>query len=376
MADFSRPKLGEVLSVSIEKLIFSGPGLARTNRGVVFVDFAAPGDQLEVEVVETKKNYSRARILKILKSSDLRRDPPCTYFGSCGGCDWQHLKYEEQLKSKQILLTELFQKELSYSKISPVQPSPKEWNYRNRIQVHVSNQGPAFRGKRSHSLVPVKTCLIAEEKINHQLVTLKAKAGDRVQLSAESEVEIDSGEDSELSFDFSQVNTAQNRALHDQVRLWLQDEQPEHFIDLYAGSGNFSFLLAELFPKASGVAVESHPISVKKAQSEVRRRKWSNQRLSFLNSTVDAILSRLNTNSKTLIFLDPPRAGLSNEVAQQLSQMSFSRLIYLSCDPVTLARDLKIILSHKNLQLEQVLPFDMFPQTSHCEVLVSIKNVL
>lgn len=384
MADFTRPKLGDILSVSIEKLIFSGPGLARTNRGVVFVDFAAPGDELEVEIIEVKKNFSRARISKILKPSEKRISPPCKYFSFCGGCDWQHLSYPEQLRSKHQLLQELFLRELGFSNIEEVRESSRQLNYRNRIQVHYSSRGPSFRAKRSHELVSIDHCLIAEDRINEQLVTLKAKVGDRIQLSAdssggssgESSAELQTLAEDELSFDFSQVNTGQNQKLHAQVRDWLKDENPSKFLDLYAGSGNFSFLLAECFPKASGIAVESHPISVQKAQAEIRRRKWSSQRLAFLNSTVDAVLGRLETDNKTLIFVDPPRTGLSPAVAQQLSQMSFSRLIYLSCDPVTLARDLKIILSRKTLALERVIPFDMFPQTSHCEVLVSIKNVL
>lgn len=380
MTESPRFKNGEKISVSIEKLIFSGPGLARTDRGVVFVDFAAPGDELEVEITETKKNYARAKIVSIEKASPLRTEAPCRYFGTCGGCDWQHLQYPVQLKAKHQLLQELFAKELGYNEVQEVRSSPSTFSYRNRIQVHMTSKGPSYRSKRSHELVPIDRCLIAEESINTQLLTLKAKIGERLQISAETPIEMapSSGgdEESELNFDFSQVNTTQNQALQEQVRSWLKDQDYTQFIDLYSGAGNFTFVMAESLPKAHGIAVESHPISVQKAQSESRRRKWSPKKLSFLNSKVDSVLGRLSSDLKTLIFLDPPRAGVSSEVAHLLSTMSCSQIVYLSCDPVTLVRDLKIILRNENLKLDQVIPFDMFPQTSHCEVLVSVKNAL
>lgn len=366
---------GEKISVSIEKLIFSGPGLARTDRGVVFVDFAAPGDDLEVEIFEIKKSYARARITRVIKSSEHRREAPCPYFGLCGGCDWQHLEAGYQLEAKQKLVQELFLKELGFENVEPVQTSPKEWNYRNRIQVHISPQGPSFRAKRSHDLVPIQKCMISEEKINQQLPTISARPGERLQLSSQESVQLDS-ENQDLNFDFSQVNTEQNLNLKAVVSDWLKKEKITRFLDLYAGSGNFSFLLAELFPSAFGIAVEGHPVSVQKAQAEIRRRKWNAKRLSFFRSGVDDLLERLQTDNETLIFLDPPRAGVSPEVAKILAQIECSKMIYLSCDPVTMARDLKMILAGGKLKMDRVIPFDMFPQTSHCEVLVSLSNVL
>lgn len=375
MIDSPRFELGEKISVSIEKLIFSGPGLARTDRGVVFVDFAAPGDRLEVEVTEVKKSYARARITQIIEASSERVPAPCLYYGNCGGCDWQHLNYPFQLQSKHQLLVELFTKELQFTKVEPVRSSSATFNYRNRIQVHFGPQGPSYRSKRSHDLVPIQNCLIADERINQKLLTLKASPGERVQISAEGDRELVS-ETEELSFDFSQVNTLQNQALKDEVLLWLEDCVYDRFLDLYAGAGNFSFLLAENRPSASGMAVESHPVSVQKAQAELRRRKWSSKRLNFLNSRVDAILGRLPTDASTLLFLDPPRAGCSPEVSRLLSDIECRQMIYLSCDPATLVRDLKQILGKGKFRLDRVVPFDMFPQTSHCEVLVSLSNVL
>ncbi len=363
----SRFQLGEKLLVSIEKLIFSGPGLARTDRGVVFVDFAAVGDELEVEITEIKKSYARAKIVSVKKPSPVRTEAPCPYFGACGGCDWQHIQYPEQLKSKQTLLIELFTKELQFPNVEPVRSSPQEFSYRNRIQLHMTPQGPSYRAKRSHDLVPIKKCLIAEERINEQLVTLKARAGERIQVSLDSDAD---------EFDFSQVNTLQNLAVKAEVLTWIKGGDFQRYLDLYAGAGNFTFPLAEVLGQAVGIAVESHPISVQKAHTEIRRRKWSSKKLSFLRASVDSALGRLITNSKTLIFLDPPRDGCSPEVAQKLSQIECSQMIYLSCDPVTLVRDLKQILGKGKFRLDRVVPFDMFPQTSHCEVLVSLSNVL
>lgn len=376
MTDSRRFELGETLQVKIERLVFSGPGLARTEKGVVFVDFACPGDTLLVKIKEVKKNFSRAEILEIQVPSPERRAPPCPVFGKCGGCDWQHLSEESQLKEKHKLISELFLKEFYFHDVDPPKPSPKNLNYRNRIQVTWSVDGPSFRAKRSHELVPFQNCWIAEDSINKQLQSFNGKAGLRYQFSNFSEPKVlDLPELPEATpSDFSQVNEGQNEEIKSTLGGLLKPGSYSNFIDLYCGAGNFSFFLWDLLRPSTGVCIEGNPESIRQAHLELKKRKLSNHQLSFVCSDVQRALPRLLTDEGTLVFVDPPREGCSPEVSQMLSEAQLKELVYLSCDPMTLVRDLKVILRNPVLRIEKVILFDMFPQTSHCEVLVWVQK--
>lgn len=367
--------VGSFLEVSIEKLVWGGSGLARTEFGVVFVDFAAPGDRLEVEVTELAKDYARARIHQILEASPRRTQAPCPVFGRCGGCDWQHLSISDQLTTKQDLLRELFSRKLSFSEIPELIPSPREWNYRNRIQLHIDSTGPYFHGKRSHNPVYVNHCPIAEIPLSEQISKLKAQPPGspprRQQLALESHLE---ALDEEVwSNEFAQVNSAQNERLQSEVLRCASGTPFSRFFDLYAGSGNFSFPLAEASPQATGVAVELNAASVRAGQKETQRRKWARTRLQFFAASVDSILPRLPIEPDSLILVDPPRAGLGKKVCEIFAKTKASSLLYISCNPTTLARDLEIIVRDSQWKIHRVLAFDMFPQTAHLEVLVELR---
>lgn len=373
MTDSRSFKLGETLQVKIERLVFSGPGLARTEKGVVFVDFAAPGDTLLVKIKEVKKNFSRAEILEIQVPSAERRTPPCPVFGRCGGCDWQHLTDASQLREKHMLISELFLKELNFTAVSPPKASPKNLHYRNRIQVTWSSDGPSFKAKRSHDLVPFQKCWIAEESINEQLKDFQGKVNLRYQFSNFAEpkpLELLEATPS----DFSQVNEGQNAEIKSVLGGLLQSGSYSHFIDLYCGAGNFSFYLWDLLKPSTGVGVEGNHESVRQAHVELKKRKLSNHQLSFICSDVQRALPRLFSDEGSLVFIDPPREGCSPEVSRMLSEIQLKDLVYLSCDPMTLVRDLKVILRNPALRIEKVILFDMFPQTSHCEVLVWVQK--
>lgn len=373
----SRFRDGEELEVTIEKLVWGGAGLARTERGVIFVDFAAPGDVLRVKIDDVAKDYARARIQEILKPSVDRIEPKCPVFGRCGGCDWQHLTTEKQLQTKIELLRESLERHVDYRGSIEAVPSPKAWNYRNRIQVHLDTNGPYYHAKRSHQPVYMRNCPIAEDEINQQLANLQPlKSGDRPQaerLQLSSGQPAQPGIDAPLSFEFAQVNTAQNLQMVDRVLQWSQDVTFERFFDLYAGSGNFSFPMSEKYPKARGTAVELNPSSIRSAQNEAQRRKWGRQRVEFFAGSVDAMMPRLPIDTDSLVILDPPRAGLGKGVADLLSRSEAASILYVSCDPPGLVRDLKRLLQNGKWQIHRLTTFDMFPQTAHLEVLTELR---
>lgn len=378
----SRFRDGEELEVTIEKLVWGGAGLARTDRGVIFVDFAAPGDVLRVKIDDVAKDYARARIQDILKPSVDRIDPKCPVFGRCGGCDWQHLTTEKQLATKIELLRESLERHADYRGPIEAIPSPKAWNYRNRIQVHLDAKGPYYHAKRSHQPVHMRDCPIAEDEINRQLRELKplsATAGstrvtaERLQLSSGQPPQ--PGIDAPLSFEFAQVNTAQNVQMVERVLHWAAHVEFERFFDLYSGSGNFSFPMSEKFPKARGTAVELNPLSVRSAQEEAQRRKWGRNRVEFFAGSVDALMPRLPVDENALVILDPPRAGLGKGVADLLSKTPAASILYVSCDPPGLVRDLKRLMQNGKWKIHRLTAFDMFPQTAHLEVLTELRPI-
>lgn len=365
-------KVGDRLEAVVEKVVFGGPGLCRTSHGVVFVDFAAPQDRIEIEISEVKKDYSRGKILRILQSSSERIEPRCSYFGRCGGCDWQHLSSEAQLKHKQTLIEELFQKNFGFTDVKPILASPDPFAYRNRIQLQVTAQGLCYSQKRSHELLSIESCPIAEDGINEQLKALQTQdlSLGRIQVTAKGFQNI---LDESILNEFSQVNTRQNQKLIELTLEGIRDLNFDHFIDLYCGSGNFTFPLAEAHAQTRGVAIDLDSQLINRAIDQLQQRKWSPQRLRFACASVDAAMARLETRASTLILLDPPRRGCGPTVAKYLSRIEAAGISYISCNPMTLVRDLKDIFAQSRWKITSVQPLDMFPQTSHIEVLVQLR---
>ncbi len=362
-------RVGQRLEASVEKVVFGGPGLCRTKYGVIFVDYAAPQDHLEIEIVLVKKDFARAKLVKIIRPSPDRVAAPCEYFTKCGGCDWQHLAMPAQLKTKQALVTELFQRNFAFGSVLPIIASPDQWNYRNRIQLVGTQSGLSYSQKRSNETVQIQKCLIADETIN-TLIAKGAKpiAGQRIQLTKDG---IESLENDDLAFEFSQVNSRQNENLIDLVLCASEKVNFDRVLDLYGGAGNFLFPLAEKFPKVQGTVVELDPKLVRSAQNLIQKRGLGH-RLQAVAGSVESTFGRLPLQPQTLIVVDPPRAGMGPEVSKMLRETSASAIFYVSCNPMTLVRDLKDIITSSKWKIRSVQPLDMFPQTSHIEVLVTL----
>lgn len=380
-------RVGDRCEGKIEKLVFGGSGLCRIKGQVVFVDFAIPDDVVEIEITLTKTDFARGHVVRILKPSPKRVQPKCQYFGRCGGCDWQSLNYEDQLEEKQLMLETLFRTKLGFEGILPIIPSPKPWNYRNRIQLKQTGSAPHFTKKRSHELLAIERCEIAEEEINAKLsqdwtaqarhfpdkvvrVELRA-GGSAIVLDAESS-EVDETESS--SGRFAQVNTEQNEALIRCLLQWSEAHKFTHFYDFYCGEGNLTFPMAVRHEKAFGIGIELSSASIAAANKEMMSRSAMRSRVQFLCGQVESLFRRLSIPSTSLIMLDPPRSGLRKDLAQMLSRTRAQSIFYISCDPVTLVRDLQTLQSEKCWELCKVQPIDMFPQTSHMEVLVELKR--
>ncbi len=358
--------INTIIQVTIEKLVLGGYGLAHHNGQVVFVPFSAPGDTLDVKVTSQKKKTLFGEIQKIVTPSALRNPAPCKVFGSCGGCHWQHISYQEQLQWKNRLVLEALKSVVTErTQIHPIISSPKEWNYRNRIRLKWDGKSLGFFKRKSHDFVEAKECLIADNRINQKFqdasIKLKGKPPQELTLSVDGASDISQ---------FSQVNSLVNEALKEVVLEWAQKPSSSVIYDLYAGSGNFSFPLQSRF-KGSLVGVELSLQSVQLARENIKNLSLRPDQCEFYLSSVDLFLKKNPLLPSSLVIVDPPREGLSNFVVQSLLDSNVSQVLYISCDPATLARDLKLLSA--KFKIKQLQVFDMFPQTAHIETLVDLQ---
>lgn len=371
-------KKGDIVELKIDKLIFGGAGLGRHDGQVVFVDYSAPGDVIEVEIFESKKNFSRGKILKIIEPSASRTQPRCKVFGQCGGCQWQHVNYEEQIASKQKILEDAVKRFLPQENVAlePFWKSPDSYHYRNRIQVRVDDSGKiGFFEKGSHVLVDIENCPIAEEPLSAELIKMKQtniKAGTyRIQVGLNNEVMRTHLEMQEQPLGFAQVNQVQNQKLQNEVLNIYEKYKGLPIVDLYGGYGNLSLPLAKQYSDSSIECVEWSHQSVEEGWQLAKKQNSKNLR--YINMDVKSYLQRVHISRESFVILDPPREGCDSVVIQELVAKAPKCLVSISCDPMTWGRDTQLLLheAQKNgykYRIATMHGLDMFPQTDHIEV--------
>lgn len=371
----------DLLELNIEKLSFGGDGIGRHEGLVYFVPFAAPGDRLKVRITEKKKNFARAEIVEILQSGPSRVQAPCPVFGRCGGCTWQHVSYEEQLRQKQLIIEDQLKNVLTpQAELLPIIPSANPFRYRNRIQLKSDGKKLGFFARQSHEIVDINDCPITEELVAQEIPKIREKIAKnpkpmpKIEVLRTSKDKIETGfEDSPYEgVGFSQVNTLQNENLISTVRNWMKGLSFTHFYDLYAGAGNFTFPLMKDFPQASFIAAELSEKSVQQALAQIRAQNLSPNKVKFYLSDVELFLKRSPLQSSSVVLLDPPRAGCSENAIRTLAKQRVERIFYISCNPSALARDLERMKAFGGWTPLRVQPFDMFPQTDHVETLVEL----
>ncbi len=378
-------KKGDVLELKIDKLIYGGMGLGRYNGQVIFVDYSAPGDHLEVEVFEVKKNFSKGKILRILSEGHGRTHPQCKVFGQCGGCQWQHIRYEEQVKSKQNILEEIVKRFLPNEEMQfePFHQSSHFYHYRNRIQVRVDKEGKlGFFEKGSHNLVEIESCAIAEEPLNLEIQKMKQKKLEpgkyRLQVGLNNNLTRTFVETQEEPLGFAQINHSQNEHLQAKVLKYYSELQGYPIFDLYGGYGNLSLPLAKRYPQATVECVEWSYDSITMGLELAQEQSIHNLR--FINMDVKSYLQRLHLPTESFVIIDPSRDGCDTAVIQELAIQAPRWLVSVSCDPMTWGRDLKRFLdgARQNgfkYRIATIQGLDMFPQTDHIEVFSVLERV-
>lgn len=350
--------MSDPIQLEISDIAFGGAGVARLDGKVYFVPFTAPGDVIRARVVRDKKKFAEAVAVEWVTPSPARVAPPCEYFGRCGGCAYQHLAYPDQLalKEKQVEQTLRRVGRLAEVPMKPIIPSPKQYGFRNRIRVHVANGQAGFFAHASHNLVPISRCELAQPEVNESLQNLRRS------LLNDGDYTLVAGNRGEF---FEQTNDGVASELRALVARSITPGK-SLLIDAYCGAGFFAHYLAPQFRTVIGIEENEHAVEA------ARRRALENER--YLAGDVAALLGEVlaaNDLHDTAIVLDPPAIGLSPRVVELLQANPPSEILYVSCNPATLARDLAAL--SKVYTLKSVTPLDMFPQTAEIEVLAILR---
>ncbi len=365
------PKEAELV---IQSLTNSGDGLGRLDDRVVFVPYTLPGDKVKIKITQRKKTFALAEVVEILEPGEGRVDPKCNYFEQCGGCDWQHVPYAAQLEAKEHQLRDTLERigSLGQIPIEPIASSEQHFGYRNRIQGEIRNGEFHYKRRRSDQRIAVKRCEIAEEPINEWLATeLPNAAPGRVEIAIVNDevVVLPVNQKNSTELGFRQVNTQISQHLTDRLLEIVSKSACEAIIDLYCGRGNWTTQIAALHPDKHVIGVDSSSDNIDAARTAAHKQRLGNAQ--FHLSTVEKLIHKLPVQH-SLCIVDPPRSGLDTAVAEGLLQHAPQELIYVSCHPATLARDLKLF-KQEGYEIASLLPLDMFPQTAHLESLVHLK---
>ncbi len=370
--------LGDRCSLTITDVAFGGEGVGRIGDFVVFVPFVALGESVEVEITEVKKRFARARLLKVVQPSPHRVTPLCPYFGDCGGCQYQHIDYPAQLQLKHKQICDLFERIGGFapSVVAPMIPCPQPYGYRNRLMIRSQwdkfKQGLniGFIRADNRLVVDIEECKIAEPAINDQIRHVRAhpppKGGIKVVLRIAPEgweVPRDS---------FFQNNLFLLPELVRVARECLQASGAKFLADLYCGVGFFAIELAGLVEGFAGVELDEQ--AIKAARRNAAARNLANGE--FIAGRVEDVLPSLVARfsaDRTAVLLDPPRTGSHPGSLELLRKTRPRQIIYISCHPATMARDLNILCAEGVFELAHVIPLDMFPQTAHLECVADLR---
>lgn len=370
--------VGTRCTLTIHDIAFGGEGVGRIEDFVVFVPFVLLGEVVEVEITELKKRFARAKLLKVLQPSPERVQPQCQYFGDCGGCQYQHIDYPAQLRLKHKQICDLFERigGIKSDIIAPVVPCPQPYGYRNRIMIRSQwdkfKQGLniGFIRADNRLVVDIEECKIAEPALNEQIQYVRAhpppKGGIKVVLRVAAEG-WDVPKDS-----FFQNNFFLLPKLVETVREYLKESRSRFLVDVYCGVGFFGIELADLVENFVGVELDQQ--AIKSALRNAAARNRTNGE--FLSGRAEELLPGLLKRfpaAVTTVVLDPPRTGCPPESLALLREQRPGQIIYVSCHPATMARDLNVLCSGGVFELLRVIPLDMFPQTQHVECVADLR---
>lgn len=385
---YKEPSEPTYFTLRVESLVFGGAGLAHGPDGrVVFVSFAAPGELVEALVEREYPDYLQAVVSGVIEPSPERVEAPCPLFGECGGCQLQHMSYPAQLAAKEAIVREQLRRigRLDDSVVRPICGAADPWGYRNHLRFSTGKKygDVGYIGRKGYGLLKVEACPIADPWVSELLPKLQGHGAGLHQVQVRHSAEtgtflinpaidalgVPSGQKAYVEelggrrFDvsasaFFQVNHAQAEQMLRLVGEALPD-RGHLLIDGFAGVGTFAVLFADRFERV--LAIEESNSAAKDSERNLAQAP----NVQMLVGKVEDVLPQLEERPDAIV-LDPPRPGCAPPVLRAIKEFQPATVVYVSCNPATLARDLRILVDG-GYRLDWVTPLDMFPQTGHIE---------
>ena len=372
--------------VNITKLDSKGRGIVK-DKIPIFVDNALIDEIVDIKITKQVSKYALGKVVKYIKTSPKRIKPICPYFGKCGGCQLMHLSYQDQLSYKENKVKEIVDKQIGNIKINNIVPS-QDLYYRNKVTFHIQNHKIGFYKLQSQNIIEIEKCYLLKKEINNSLKNILSKNfKDNYPIVIRSGIDkiIINQPDLEKTKDyvideingfkfiisptsFFQVNTKEASKLYDIVKQYLNLNNNDTVLDLYCGTGTIGITLSKYCKYVYGVEINKQAIY----------NANQNKKLNNISNITFKCLDAKDINSLKLkvnkVVVDPPRAGLDKKTIKYLNDNKFDTLVYVSCDMMTLIRDIKLL--QNNYKIYEITPVDMFPQTYHVECVCLLKKAI
>ena len=364
------------MKVEIEKLDHYGRGITKINDKICFVENALPEEIVEIEIKKETKKYILATTTKIIKQSKDRVVPSCPCSNVCGGCHLSHLSFEQENKFKEQKVTEILEK---FAKIKDITIKnivyDKPYHYRNKITLHQKENKIGLYAQKTNTIIPIKNCLLVTEKLNDEIkkvlpskeeniiLRIGNKTGEILYQNSKKETIISYIGNKKYQVSkqsFFQVNNIITEKLYDEIKSIVKNRNSKNILDLYCGTGTIGIYISDIVDKVLGI--ESCKEAVEDANSNKELNNITN--CTYKQGKVEDLTKEITKEYDTAI-IDPPRSGLHKNVVEKLLEITPNTLIYVSCDPVTLARDLNLLKD--KYEIEYIRPYNMFPRTYHVE---------
>jgi 23S rRNA (uracil1939-C5)-methyltransferase len=362
---------------------------------VVFVPFTVTGDEAVIEIVELKRRYAKGRMIRVLIPSPERTTPACPYYIQCGGCQYQHIHYAAQLKIKKMHVIDAFERLGKFNEppVAVLIRSPRSFGYRGKAEFQIARGGhgkwiAGFMHSSSHNIIDIESCMILDDSINESYRQFREDILSRQTMVKYMEKRIFwsnlDGRDPMKqalgtimrivkdksilvsSQGFFQANNSLTEKLVDEVVSMCSLSGQETVLDAFCGSGLFSLFLAAEAKKVYGI--EMDPEAVAFARINLNEAGYVNT--TIINGDVAAMMKKRITRAGShvdVLVCDPPRLGLNPKAMAAIIEMQPAKIVYVSCNPATQARDMRV-LANQGYMLKRLQPIDMFPQTAHIEV--------
>mgnify|MGYP002586007864 FL=1 len=390
--------------MKIEKLDYYGRGISRSSGKVYFIENALKDEDVSITLLKEKKKYCEAKLKEISNISKDRTEAKCKYYNICGGCQLMHIKDKKQEEFKKEKVEEILKKFINYNKDVNDIVFSKNFNYRNKVVLHIKDNKLGFYKNKTNELIEIDKCLLLNPVINDLISYLKKyielkdiekitiKVGNKtneVMLIIDGSIayyqnlleivdvliineKVMTTKDYITSYignkkyiikrnSFFQVNYDISTRMYDKVKDVIVKEKSKNVLDLYCGTGTIGIYISDVVSKITGIEVVSDAI-----ESANTNKKINNvENIEFILGKVEDKLDFISNNNIDTVIVDPPRSGLHKKVIPILEKISPKTIIYVSCDPITMARDIKLLSN--NYELVEVTPYDMFPNTYHVE---------